>query len=188
MHLLCHAIHLLSQCREKGNRNPPTGFPVEKRTLRDSTAKHFLKAQGLGTQLQLICLMRLGRSTLVFHWIGNPQSFFSIQRNALWICAKFYHITFSGKTQRRGGNGETSQNHRVSAFFPELLGMGPPVEQVAFCCPEVFPPLLFNVNQSPLATAKGKVLQAGELEILLLSVHHPMRWQVTPAGSAASST
>ena len=42
--------------------------------------------------------------------------------------------------------------------------MGPGVEQVSLYRAEIFRPLIFNVDKRPLAAAKGKVLQAGELE------------------------
>lgn len=66
--------------------------------------------------------------------------------------------------------------------------MGPTVEKVPLHRPQVFPPLLLNVDEGPLAAAECKVLQAGQLEEVLLGIGHPMRWQVTPAGRAASST
>ena len=49
-------------------------------------------------------------------------------------------------------------------------------------------PLLFQMDQRPLAAAEGKVLKAGEGEKLLLTEVHPIRRQVIPAGRAASST
>ena len=44
------------------------------------------------------------------------------------------------------------------------------------------------MDKGPLATAEGKVLQAGELEEILFRIGHPMRVTVTPAGRPASST
>lgn len=66
--------------------------------------------------------------------------------------------------------------------------MGPGVEQVSLYRAEIFRPLIFNVDKRPLAAAKGKVLQAGELEVVLLGIHYPSLRQVTPAGRAASFT
>ena len=67
--------------------------------------------------------------------------------------------------------------------------MGPAVEQAALHGAQILLPLLLQVDQRPLAAAEGKVLDAGELEeVLLTAGGHPMRLQVTPAGRAASST
>ena len=73
--------------------------------------------------------------------------------------------------------------------LPGGLIVGPPVKKVALHGAQVFRPLVFNVDQRPLPPAEGEVLQAGELEEVLVPVHgHPIRVQVTPAGRAASST
>ena len=42
-------------------------------------------------------------------------------------------------------------------------------------CAQIFPPLLLNMNECPLPSAKGKMLQAGQLEEVLLPIDHPMR-------------
>ena len=53
---------------------------------------------------------------------------------------------------------------------------------------EILRPLVFNVNERPLAAAELEVLQTGELEEILLGINHPIRVQVTPSGSFSSST
>lgn len=66
--------------------------------------------------------------------------------------------------------------------------MGSFMENRAVSCAKILRPLLFNVDERPLSAAKFEVLQAGELEQRILGAGHPIRVQVTPAGSFASST
>ena len=49
------------------------------------------------------------------------------------------------------------------------------MEQISLHCAQIFPPLLLNMNECPLPSAKGKMLQAGQLEEVLLPIDHPMR-------------
>ena len=49
--------------------------------------------------------------------------------------------------------------------------------------PKILRPLVFNVDEGPLTAAELEVLQAGELEEILLGIGHPIRVQVTPLGS-----
>jgi hypothetical protein len=44
------------------------------------------------------------------------------------------------------------------------------------------------MDQRPLTAAKEEMLDAGELEVVVLLIAHPIRVQVTPAGKLASST
>lgn len=55
-------------------------------------------------------------------------------------------------------------------------------------CAVVFRPLLFYMDECPLAAAEFEVLQAGELEEVLVLIDHPIRVQVTPEGRCVSST
>lgn len=52
----------------------------------------------------------------------------------------------------------------------------------------VFCPLLLNVDEGPLPSAELEVLEAGQQELVLLAIDHPIRTQVTPAGTLLSST
>ena len=66
--------------------------------------------------------------------------------------------------------------------------MGVFMEDGSICGAEILRPLVFNVNERPLPAAKLEMLQAGELEEVLLGIDHPIRMQVTPLGSLSSST
>lgn len=49
-------------------------------------------------------------------------------------------------------------------------------------------PLVLDVDEGPLSAAEYKMLQAGQLEEVLLLIDHPRCVQVTPAGRLLSST
>ena len=63
--------------------------------------------------------------------------------------------------------------------------MGPLMFQTALRRPEIFLPLLFQVDQCPLPPAEGKMLDTGHREIIFF--HQPILWQLTPAGIASST-
>jgi len=82
-----------------------------------------------------------------------------------------------------------TDNQQLAPLFCQLLVVRPLVEDRAVGRPQIFRPLSFQMDQRPLTTALGEVLQAGELQKLLFRIRrYPMRVQVTPAGRAASST
>ena len=66
--------------------------------------------------------------------------------------------------------------------------MGVFMHEAAVYSAEIFCPLVFNVDQRPLAAAKSKMLETGQLEPVLFPDVHPIWIQVAPAGRAASST
>ena len=53
---------------------------------------------------------------------------------------------------------------------------------------KILRPLVFNMDQRPLAAAEPEMLQTGKLEEILLGIDHPIRVQVTPSGRSASAT
>ena len=63
-----------------------------------------------------------------------------------------------------------------------------PVNQFALSRPKIIRPLVFYMDERPLPAAEGKMLEPGELEIVVLGKAHAMQVQVTPAGRRPSST
>lgn len=62
------------------------------------------------------------------------------------------------------------------------------MQQAALNGTQIFRPLGFQMDQRPLPTAEGEVLDAGELEEVLLGIGYPMCVTVMPAGREALST
>ena len=83
---------------------------------------------------------------------------------------------------------QTAENQSIAPPLPKGGVVGTLMEKLALYGAQIFLPLLFQMDQRPLAAAEGKVLKAGEGEKLLLTEVHPIRRQVIPAGRAASST
>ena len=102
--------------------------------------------------------------------------------------AVFQHITLPGNPQLSRVDADPAFDQKVSPAFLILPVMGPLMHQCAVHCAVILLPLIFNVDQCPLPAAKHKMLQAGKLEEVVLGIDHPMRIQVTPAGSFSSST
>ena len=63
------------------------------------------------------------------------------------------------------------------------------MKQISLYGAYILCPLLLDVDQGPLTATKGEVLETGQGEVLILRQGgHPIRWHITPAGRAASST
>lgn len=166
----------------------PAGFAIVERALRDGAAQHFLQTHGLGAQLKLVRLVRLWPAALVLHGKGQPAALLAREGDALWRGAKFDHVALAGQSQGRGGHRQTAENQSIAPPLPKGGVVGTLMEELALYGAQIFLPLLFQMDQRPLAAAEGKVLKAGEGEELLLTEVHPIRRQVIPAGRAASST
>ena len=100
----------------------------------------------------------------------------------------FYHVVFSRFSAVRSAP-------KIHVCFRFALCqrkpgiMRPLVKDCAADRACILSPLPLDVNHCPLATAERKVLDAADLQIILLGVcHYAMRVTVTPAGTAASST
>ena len=83
---------------------------------------------------------------------------------------------------------QSPEDQRAAPALPGHFIVGSAVEKIALHRPQVLLPLLLQVDQRPLPSAEREVLQAGEGKEILRRIGHPMRTQVTPAGSADSST
>ena len=123
------------------------------------------------------------------HRIGLPQPVLPLYGNSVRYGVKLHHIALAGQAQGRGEHGQAAEDQGVPPALPERCVVSPAVEHAALHGAQILLPLLLQVDQRPLAAAEGKVLDAGELEeVLLTAGGHPMRLQVTPAGRADSST
>ena len=107
----------------------------------------------------------------------------------MWILVKFHHIAFPGNAEGAGEDREPPENQGVAPALPLLPVVGPGMEQIALHGPQILPPQALNVDEGPLAAAESEMLQARQLERLLLRpAGHPRRRQATPSGRDASST
>ena len=77
---------------------------------------------------------------------------------------------------------------KIAAALGKSIVMDVFMKNCAVRRAEVLLPLVFDVDQRPLAAAELEMLKAGKQEEVLLLVNHPMRVHVTPSGRCASST
>ena len=100
----------------------------------------------------------------------------------------FQHVALTGHPQLRRIYADPTGDEPVAPAFLKTGVVGVFVEKGAVNGAEILRPLVLDMDESPLAAAKGKVLQAGQLEEVLLRIDYPIRVQVTPAGRFSSST
>ena len=98
------------------------------------------------------------------------------------------HVAGPGHPQGTGKHPYPPHRQQVSPALPQVLVVGPLVQNVPFHRAVVLLPLVLNVDQGPLPAAELEMLETGELEEVLLLIGHPIRIQATPAGSFSSST
>ena len=73
-------------------------------------------------------------------------------------------------------------NPSIHLAFKLARYFGLTVEEIPLHRSQILRPELFNVDQSPLSAAEGKMLKPRELEPFVLPVLHQIMWvQVTPA-------
>ena len=53
--------------------------------------------------------------------------------------------------------------------------------------PQIFRPLLFDMNERPLPPAETEVLQSGNHQALIRRIHYDLLSQRTPSGRSAST-
>ena len=146
------------------------------------------QTHGLAAELERICISVLGLAALVFYGIGLPQAVPVGEGNSLCSPAVFQNVALPADAQLCGIDADATLDQQVAPAFLQRPVMRPFMHQRAIHSAVIFSPLVFNVDQRPLAAAKGEMLQAGQLEEVLLLIDHPMRVQVTPAGRWSSST
>ena len=82
-------------------------------------------------------------------------------------------------------NGETIKI-LTNALFVKRFVVAALVQEMPFGGAQVFGPLLFQMDERPLAAAEAEMLDAGHLQVTV-GVHQASLWQVTPAGRSAST-
>ena len=189
MHLLCHSRDGGAQFPGKGHGFPPSRLPVIEVPLGDGAGQHFLQADRLSTELQSVCVPLFGPPLFVFdrHWEVEPLP--PLQGDAVGGGVKFHHIAGAAHPEGAGKNLHAPGVEDAVPHLRQIGVVGALVHDLPFDGAQVFRPLLFDVDQGPLAAAEGKVLQSGEEEKFLFPVHGQIiRVQVTPAGSTSVRT
>ena len=86
-----------------------------------------------------------------------------------------------------GDDAHSAHLKQTAALLPLRLVVAAGMVQPPLGGAEVLAPLVFQMDQRPLAAAKAEVLNAGEQQILRLVLHPFIRSQVTPSGRESST-
>jgi hypothetical protein len=126
-------------------------------------------------------------SSLILHGIREPAPFASGEDDAVFPRAEFNNIAASGHAEDRRLYPESANCEYAAALFREIFVVGAFVQDISLDRIQVIGPLLLEMYECPLPAAEGEVLYAGELQILVLGIGHPIVVTVTPEGMAEPS-
>ena len=94
------------------------------------------------------------------HLLGLPFFYKPGQFRAVFVAEKFDHVAAPGYAKARGLDTQPPNRQYVSPLLGKPLVVRPLVEDVSLDRPQVFRPLLFEVDERPLSPAERKVLDA----------------------------
>ena len=83
-------------------------------------------------------------------------------------------------------HSQAPHGQQIAALFVKRFVVAALVQEMPFGGAQVFGPLLFQMDERPLAAAEAEMLDAGHLQITV-GVHQASLWQVTPAGRSVST-
>lgn len=113
----------------------------------------------------------MARAVLILDGEGQIASLLPVQRHAAGVPAKLHHVAGPADPQPVGGDAHTADDQQIAPPLPGRGVVGLPVEGFPLHRPDVLRPLIFNMDQRPLAAAEAKMLQPGELEVVILGKH-----------------
>lgn len=134
------------------------GPAVIKRPLWDVTAQHLFQTHSLATKLKCIGCVASFFTPLILHWEWLIQSLLPVQGDPALRPPKLHHITSSAAPQLSGKDSHISGDEQIAPFFPETAVMRSFVKQLSIHRPPVFDPLVFQMDQRPLAAAEFEML------------------------------
>lgn len=150
MEALDEGLHALAERLIKDDSGAAARFAVEERAFGDGDVQHFLQTEGLGAELDFVEVAGFGFAALVFDGARAGG-------------AEFNDVGAAGDAVVEGTDAEAAAGADAVADFGGF-GVGVFVEEAAFGGEAVFRPLLFEVDEAPLALAEGEVLEGGEGE------------------------
>ena len=169
-------------------------LPVVQISRRNRDREHLLKADGLCAQLDGVAIIWLRPSPFVLHRSRLPEPGVPWQGDAKCIPLhrkKLDYISLSAKAECVRDQWHRAGDHTTVTRINDQRIVRPVMQMSPFHCTDAFGPLSLNVDQSPLAFAKRKVLDSGQRQQVLFSVGrtvgHSRSISLTPAGRAARS-
>ena len=99
------------------------------------------------------------------------QSTPSVQLGAVAAFVKFHHIANTCQTKLSRFDGHTARNEDVAPLFGACAVMGVLVHELTADGQHIFCPLLFNMDQCPLTSAKDKMLYSRNVQQIVVCHH-----------------
>lgn len=145
------------------------GFDVENEALGNAEMEHFLQAESLGAELDVVIFPGSGRPGFVFHGPSFEEG--------LAFAADFDEIGLAGEPERIGKDRKRpEQNPTRTGFKAGEIGMG--VVESAKKGVVIFFEDTLNVNKRGSTWAEEELIQSGEREVIPLSVCLVQNWNL----------
>jgi hypothetical protein len=147
----------------------------------DDDREFFFEAEGLGAELNFVPLVRFRAAAFVFDREGLPPAGAAVELDSVWVAGRglveFDDVGFAREAKAHRLDAEAARDDDSGAGFGAGF-VDSLVQDAAFLGEAILLPLLFDVDESPLALAEEEVLEAGEREKVVFGEH---------SGPAASS-
>ena len=187
MHLIGHLLGGLAQFFGQRHDLPPPRFLVEERTLRDDAHQHLFQRHGLCAELQPVGVVGLGTAMLVLDRHGFPEPFRVLQGDALRVGPELDDVAVSAQAKPTADHLHPSGDEQAAAPFGLVCVMAAGVVELAFDGAAVLRPLLFQMDERPLAAAEAEVLDARQGQPVVRAGHQDSLSQVTPSGRVSAT-
>ncbi len=172
MHLGKHSADLLTELLVQRNSLSSARFTIEEGSIRHRAAQHFLQAQGLCAELESVGIADFAAAALVLDGVRLPEAILPGQLCAGLAADKFHDVAGAADPKRSGGNAQTAHSEFVAASFSKRFVMRPLMQDLALHCTQIVAPELFHMDQRPLSSTKGEMLQPGKLEKIVFVKPH----------------
>lgn len=166
---LCQLVHfdehltdVLAQVLVKFHNRAALNLVVKQSAFWNRTAEHFFEAHGLGAKLEAIFLPFLRLAFLVLDRIRLPEALLTVKDSTFFCRMEFYDIKVASNAERMGYDAKAATNQHIAPLFMDGFVMCTLVDDPAECCPLVFYPLTFEMDERPLPAAEGEMLDARE--------------------------
>jgi hypothetical protein len=141
----------------EGDLGSAARLAIKEIAHRDGGTEHFFEAQGLRAELDFIGLMRFGLAAFIF---DGPRA----------VATEFDDIRAAGNAITERAEAEAAADADAVAQF-DRIGIGVIVQYTPFGGEPVLLPLLFEMDESPLALAEDEMLERGEREEIGFGKH-----------------
>ena len=173
MHLRKHLTHFSTQLLRQFDAFTPPRLAVIKTRLLDRAHQHLLQTHRLQTQLQTVRIAGLWRAALIFYRHRQILPITPVNGNAAVVSPELDDIALPAHAERIRHDRHAARDEEISALLRKSVVMRALVQDCALNGAQVLLPLALDMNQRPLPRTKGKMLNTGELQkiVVIISLH-----------------